>query len=100
MWSGLIDGMSDGLPVLGLVEEAPGFIFMTGFSGHGFGIAPISAKLMSELILDCRTSIPITDFCYTRFQTSGERDCACQGGDACDIHSTLCPNKREFLRNL
>ncbi|MEW5725502.1 MAG: FAD-binding oxidoreductase, partial [Thermodesulfobacteriota bacterium] len=63
-WSGLIAGMSDGLPALGLVEEVPGFVFMTGFSGHGFGIAPIVARLMAELILDCRTSIPIKDFCY------------------------------------
>ncbi|MBI5605441.1 MAG: FAD-binding oxidoreductase, partial [Deltaproteobacteria bacterium] len=36
MWSGLIDQMSDGIPVLGMTSEVPGFVFCTGFSGHGF----------------------------------------------------------------
>jgi sarcosine oxidase subunit beta len=40
VWSGLIAQMSDAIPVLGFASEVPGFVFATGFSGHGFGLAP------------------------------------------------------------
>ena len=100
MWSGLIAGMADGLPVLGLTEEVPGYVFCTGFSGHGFGLGPVIGRVMSEMILDCRPSIPLSDFCYARFYDEKHTDCACQDGVACTVHSTLCPNKREYLKNL
>jgi sarcosine oxidase subunit beta len=100
MWSGLIAAMSDGLPVLGLTEEVPGFIFCTGFSGHGFGLAPIIGRLMSELIMDCSVSMPINDFCFSRFTKGKDCDCSCNGNATCTINTTVCPNKRAFLKNI
>jgi len=100
MWSGLIAGMSDSIPVLGFTQEVPGFVFATGFSGHGFGLAPVIGRLISELILDCRTSIPINDFCYGRFQKGSDHECACQGNAACTTVTAICPNKREWLKNI
>ncbi|MEW6264006.1 MAG: FAD-binding oxidoreductase [Thermodesulfobacteriota bacterium] len=99
-WSGLIEGMSDGLPVLGFTEEVPGFIFCAGFSGHGFGLAPAIGRIMAELILDCRASIPIHEFCYARFNKGRDADCACQAEPTCALHTALCPNKKEHLKNL
>lgn len=99
-WSGLIAGMSDGIPVLGLTEEVPGFVFCTGFSGHGFGLAPVIGRLMSELIMDCEVSIPIHDFCYSRFQRGKDHECACSGNATCTLNTTICPNKREFLKHI
>jgi sarcosine oxidase subunit beta len=100
VWSGLIAGMSDGIPVLGLTEEVPGFLFCTGFSGHGFGLAPVISRLMCELIMDCQISIPIQDFCYGRFQKGKDHECTCSGNATCMLNTTICPRKREFVRNV
>ena len=99
-WSGLIAQMSDAIPVLGFTEEVPGFVFATGFSGHGFGLAPVIGRLISELIMDCQTSIPITDFCFGRFNKGGDQECACQGNAVCSTVTAVCPNKREWLKSI
>ncbi|MDM8556817.1 FAD-binding oxidoreductase [Desulfococcaceae bacterium HSG7] len=99
-WSGLIAQMSDGIPVLGLTEEVPGFVFTTGFSGHGFGLAPIIGRLLSELVMDCQTSLPISDFCYGRFFKNTENECSCKGNAACTTITAVCPNKREWLKSI
>jgi sarcosine oxidase subunit beta len=100
MWSGLIAQMSDGIPVLGLTEEVPGFVFATGFSGHGFGLAPVIGRLISELIMDCQPAIPISDFCYGRFRKGGDQECSCQGNAACTTITAVCPMKREWLKSI
>ena len=100
MWSGLIAQMSDAIPVLGFTQEVPGFVFATGFSGHGFGLAPVIGRLISELILDCKTSIAINDFCYGRFQKGSDNECSCEGNAACTTVTAVCPNKREWLKSI
>lgn len=54
------------VPVLG---EAPvkGFVFATGFSGHGFAMGPIAGRLVSELVVDGKTSLDISGFRFSRF---------------------------------
>lgn len=99
-WSGLIAQMSDGIPVLGFAQEVPGFVFATGFSGHGFGLAPAIGRLISELIMDCSTSIPISDFCYGRFYSGSDSECSCQGNAACTTVTAICPRKREWLKSI
>ncbi len=99
-WSGLIAAMSDGLPVLGLVDEVPGYVFATGFSGHGFGLAPIIGRLISEVIMDCRPSLSLKDFSYGRFDRGGQGDCECLDNAACTIETAVCPNKRSWLKNI
>lgn len=99
-WSGLIAQMSDGIPVLCLVDEVPGFVLATGFSGHGFGLAPVIGRLISELIMDCGVSIPINDFCYSRFHRGGDHECECKGNAACTTVTAICPNKREWLKSI
>src|SRR5690606_39737400 len=51
-WAGLIDATPDAIPVLGEAPEIGGFIFATGFSGHGFAMGPVAGKLIAELIVD------------------------------------------------
>ena len=99
-WSGIIDQTSDSIPVLGLTAEVPGFVFCTGFSGHGFGLAPVIGRLMCELIMDCQVSLPIKDFCYSRFRKGADHVCSCKGNAACTINTALCPNKREWLKTV
>ena len=67
-WAGLIDATPDAIPVLGGTEDVPGFVFATGFSGHGFAMGPIAGKLMAELITDGQTSIDIHDLTFSRFK--------------------------------
>ena len=66
-WAGYIDATPDLVPVLGGVPTLRGFVFATGFSGHGFAMGPIAGRLVSELIVDGKTSLDITGFRYTRF---------------------------------
>jgi len=39
-----------------------------GFSGHGFMLAPTTGRLIAELILDGKTSIPINKLDIGRFE--------------------------------
>ena len=49
-WGGMIDVTPDGIPVISAVDRLAGFFIATGFTGHGFGIAPGAGGLMAELV--------------------------------------------------
>ncbi|MBI2846940.1 MAG: FAD-binding oxidoreductase [Chloroflexi bacterium] len=66
-WGGLLDMTPDLLSVMGEVERPRGLIVAAGFSGHGFGLGPLTGKLLSELILDGKPSLPIKAFRLARF---------------------------------
>lgn len=68
VFAGLIDSTPDAIPVLGEVSEPRGFIFATGFSGHGFAMGPIAGKLLAELITEGQPSLDINAFRYSRFK--------------------------------
>ena len=57
----------DDLPILGSVDGVEGFIMAAGHCGHGVCLGPITGKLISELICDGRTSIPIDELSLSRF---------------------------------
>src|SRR5262249_30675930 len=61
-WAGYIDAAPDLVPILGEVPRLRGFVLATGFSGHGFAIGPIAGRLVSELIVDGKTSLEIAGF--------------------------------------
>jgi glycine/D-amino acid oxidase-like deaminating enzyme len=66
-WAGYIDATPDLVPVLGEVPSPRGFLLATGFSGHGFAMGPIAGRLISELIVDGKTSLDISGFRFSRF---------------------------------
>jgi glycine/D-amino acid oxidase-like deaminating enzyme len=66
-WGGMIDVTPDGIPVISAVDALPGFFIATGFSGHGFGIAPAAGRLMAELVMGETTVVDPTPFRYSRF---------------------------------
>ena len=66
-WAGYIDATPDLVPVLGEVPSLRGFVLATGFSGHGFAMGPIAGRLVSELIVDGKSSLDITGFRLARF---------------------------------
>jgi glycine oxidase len=59
-WSGLRPGTSDDLPVIGRV--VPGLIAATGHYRNGILLAPVTAALVTELILKGRTSFDLSPF--------------------------------------
>jgi glycine/D-amino acid oxidase-like deaminating enzyme len=66
-WAGYIDATPDLVPVLGEAPGVRGFVFATGFSGHGFAMGPIAGRLVSELIVDGKPSLDIAGFRFSRF---------------------------------
>ena len=60
----------DGLPILSKVDNAAGFVIATGHAGEGVALAPITGKLISELITENRTSLPIDAFAFSRFKSA------------------------------
>ena len=66
-WAGYIDFTPDMLPVIDGLANPSGFIFATGFSGHGFGMGPIAGRLAAELALDGQASMDIHPFRFARF---------------------------------
>ena len=66
-WGGMIDVTPDGLPVISAVDALPGFFIATGFTGHGFGIAPGAGRLMAELVMGETPVVDPTPFRYSRF---------------------------------
>lgn len=49
-WGGWIDSTPDAVPVISPAEGLAGLFLATGFSGHGFGIAPGAGLLAADLI--------------------------------------------------
>lgn len=67
-FAGLRPYSPDGLPILGTVKGVKGFYMATGHAGDGICLAPITGKLMSELVLDGETSMDIEPFSLYRFK--------------------------------
>ena len=71
-WGGTIDVTPDAVPVISGVDTLPGLFIATGFSGHGFGIAPGAGRLMAELVMGETPVVDPSPFRYSRF-TDGSR---------------------------
>lgn len=67
-WAGWIDACADHVPVISQVEEVPGLILGCGFSGHGFGIAPTAATLLSQIAVGEVPILDVSAFRYDRFK--------------------------------
>jgi len=67
VWAGLLDMTPDGLPVLERVPEIEGLVIAAGFSGHGFCLGPVTGRIICELVMQGRSSLPIEGFRRGRF---------------------------------
>jgi sarcosine oxidase subunit beta len=56
-WAGLYEMTPDHHCILGPVAAMPGFYLANGFSGHGVMHAPATGKIVSDLVLQGKTSI-------------------------------------------
>jgi len=66
-WAGLLEGTPDFHPVMGGAPGIEGLLLCYGFSGHGFKEAPVTGRLIAELILDGRASLDIAPLSFERF---------------------------------
>ncbi len=69
-WAGLRPGTPDDLPILGADPHVPGVFYATGHYRNGILLAPITARLLTELIVDGGSSIDLADFSIARFVVS------------------------------
>lgn len=71
-WAGYIDGTPDNLPVLSTVPTIKGLVAGGGFSGHGFGPAPASGRILSDLARSGRCERhDVSPFDLARFESAG-----------------------------
>ena len=68
-WAGIEGFTPDQIPVIGPAIHAPGLFHAFGFSAHGFQLSPVVGRIVSELILDGRSGLPIEPFRADRFHT-------------------------------
>src|SRR5690348_7279380 len=66
-WAGLYEMSPDHHAILGEVTEVPGFYLANGFSGHGVMHSPATGKILSDLILQGKTSV-VSDVSVLSFQ--------------------------------
>lgn len=67
-WTGFYDVTPDARPILGETRGLEGFIQCNGFSGHGFMISPMVAKLLSDLIVEGKTCEILENLNLDRFK--------------------------------
>lgn len=72
-WAGLRPGSPDGLPILG-ETYLPGYFAATGHYRDGIMLAPVTARLMTELLLEGKPSLDLTLFSPLRFKDSASAD--------------------------
>ena len=66
-WAGIEGFTADSLPIIGPSTQAAGLLHCFGFSAHGFQLSPIVGKIMSDLVVDGQTDLPIERFSINRF---------------------------------
>ena len=71
-WAGLRPGTPDGLPILGRTQY-DGYFVATGHYRDGILLAPITAKMMSQVIRGMEPAVDISQFTIDRFHESKYR---------------------------
>jgi len=66
-WAGLRPGTPDALPILG-PTEIPGYFIATGHFRDGILLAPVTARVMAQVIVGEQRSFDLDPFSCTRFR--------------------------------
>ncbi|MCZ4292288.1 NAD(P)/FAD-dependent oxidoreductase [Hoeflea alexandrii] len=66
-WGGILDLTPDALPVIDHVPGYENLIVAAGFSGHGFGIGPVTGPLAADLALGRTPRLALDAFRFDRF---------------------------------
>jgi glycine oxidase len=68
MWAGLRPGTPDSLPILGIDPAWKGLIHATGHFRNGILLSALTGKIMAELVIEQRSTIPLDQFSPARFR--------------------------------
>ncbi|MEM3462881.1 MAG: FAD-binding oxidoreductase [Candidatus Bathyarchaeia archaeon] len=66
-FAGLRPETPDGLPIIGEVDGLDGFIIACGHGGDGIALAPITGKIVADLINKGKPPISLNELSYSRF---------------------------------
>lgn len=66
-WAGMVETSPDVVPMIGAIDEVPGFHLATGFSGHGFGLGPGAGKAIAGMLTGNDTGIDLAPLRLSRF---------------------------------
>jgi sarcosine oxidase subunit beta len=69
-WAGIEGVTADGLPVIDKSPAHPGLVHAFGFSAHGFALAPLVGRLVTDLLLARPSNLDLTPFALARFAQS------------------------------
>ena len=69
-WAGLRPYTPDGLPLLGPAPGVEGLVLATGHDGSGVNLAPVTARLVADLVTGSKPALPVEPFDPRRFGTS------------------------------
>jgi sarcosine oxidase subunit beta len=66
-WAGIEGVMPDEIPVISPSATYPDAYHVFGFSAHGFQLGPITGRIITDLVLNNKTELPIEKFSIKRF---------------------------------
>jgi sarcosine oxidase subunit beta len=66
-WAGLYEVTPDHNAIIGTAASAPGFVYATGFSGHGFLHAPAVGEVVRDLVLGREPFVDVRPLSVDRF---------------------------------
>lgn len=69
-WSGLRPGTPDDLPILGPDPDLPELVYATGHFRNGILLAPLTGRIIADLICAGRTEVDIDPYRADRFQAT------------------------------
>ena len=67
VWSGIEAFLPDNIPIISASQTVKNAYHAFGFSAHGFQLSPVVGRIMSQLILDGKSELPIEPFSISRF---------------------------------
>ncbi|PHR24470.1 MAG: FAD-dependent oxidoreductase [Desulfotalea sp.] len=67
-WTAFEGCIKDKVPIVGQSIKVPGLFHVCGFSAHGFQLAPMMGRVMSQIMLGQKPELPLDDFRVDRFE--------------------------------
>ncbi|MCF6409531.1 NAD(P)/FAD-dependent oxidoreductase [Pseudalkalibacillus salsuginis] len=71
-YAGIRPWVVDHLPIVSDVEEVPGFYIASGHEGDGISMAPITGRMMTQLISNHETDFNIDRLKFSRYKQSSQ----------------------------
>lgn len=72
-WAGLYEMTPDHNGLIGAAGALPGFVYATGFSGHGFLLGPAVGEVVAQLVRGETPTVDVSDLDVGRFDLGATR---------------------------